>query len=311
MRASDVSTQIRGVLEHIPSGSMFERLCEQCLRGKASDMIAAILDADAPARIFDELSTLDFEGQKMFAALFSDMLEVDRSMEIPSRFSQYLQSHPQLISQMLAGFGSPDISLHCSAMLRSCARDESLAKCLLKQNALARCIDLAQHSQFEISCEAFALLHELLLPESGCCRVAAEHLKDNAKSFFEHYRVLLESSEYATQRQALKHLGCLLLHREFKEAMQVYIQDMRYLKIHMNLMLSKSTRIQHDNFHIFKVFVANPWKPDNVARTLVRNKPRLAQVLESYNKKIEGDNSFMQDLTAVLQILRGMSEPVA
>jgi calcium binding protein 39 len=286
---------------------MFEGLCEQCLRGKATALVTAILNADAPARIFEELAGLDFEDRKTFAALFADMLDDSISRQTQGSFSNYLQTHPHFISQLLDAFGSADMSLHCSVMLQACARDESLAGCLLQQKALERCIELAEHSDFDISCEAFALLRELLSQKVP----AAAYLDHHAEAILEQYKTLLESKDYTKQRQALKQLGCVLLQREFSDTMQVYVQDIRYLKLHMNLLLSKSPRIQHDNFHIFKVFVANPWKSNKVVRILLKNRVGLMKMLENYRSTIDGDDAFMQDLAAVLKVIEGISEAVA
>lgn len=308
MSSSGSPKRIHGAFDPMCGGVTLDNLCEKCIRGKAKDLVDAILVADVPARLLESLSTLDFEGQKTFAMLFEAMLDVDGSSEVSGRFGNYLQSNPELLSQLLEGFGSPDISLHCGTMLRSCARYPHLISCLLEQGALLKCIELAACvGCFDISCEAFALLHQLLTQTE----VLGKHLETHAETFFERYRLLLESTEYTIQRQALKFLGRLLLERDFMDIMTSYVKDLRFLKIHMNLLRSSSPRIQHDNFHIFKMFVANPWKPDNITRTLLRNQDGLVRLLESYNGKIDGDDAFKQDLPAVMQMLRSMSEPIA
>jgi calcium binding protein 39 len=306
--ASHISPYMHCIFEQLYGSIIVEGSCEECLRGKAKELVAAIVVADVPAKLLATFSALDFEGQKTFASLFDAMLDVDCTSEVPGKFSDYLESHPELLCKLLEGFESPDISLHCGTMLRSCVRYPRLTACLLEQNVLSKCIEIAQNvDRFDISCEAFALLHDFLSQKA----VLAKHLETHAELFLDHYKVLLESSEYTIQRQSLKLLGRLLLERDFMDTMTAYVSDLRFLKIHMNLLRSSSPRIQHDNFHIFKIFVANPWKPENVAKTLLKNKAGLVRVLESYSSKIDGDSSFKKDLPSVTQMLRSMAEPKA
>jgi calcium binding protein 39 len=62
---------------------------------------------------------------------------------------------------------------------------------------------------------------------------------------------LLLSENYVAKRQSLKVLGDLL-GRE-REVLAAYLLSGDNLKIHMNLMRSKSKSIQYDSFMIFQV----------------------------------------------------------
>mmetsp|Transcript_93320 Transcript_93320/g.146728 ORF Transcript_93320/g.146728 Transcript_93320/m.146728 type:complete len:354 (-) Transcript_93320:392-1453(-) len=304
----DLSPYVHCDFEQMYGSIVADGFCEECQRGAAKEFIAAIVVADVPAKLLEVFSSLDFECQKAFASLFQAILDVDCSSESPGSFSEYLVSHPEILARLLEGFGSHEVSLHCGSMLRSCACYPHLAACLMEQSVLLKCIDLAQHvNRFDISCEAFALLRDLLSQKA----VLSKHLETHAEQFLESYKVLLESTQYTIQRQALELLGRFLLDRDFMDTMTIYVQDLRFLKIHMNLLRSNSPRIQHDNFHIFKLFLANPWKPDSIAKTLFKNRAGLVRVLESYSNQIDGDSAFKQDLPAVTEMLRSMSDPVA
>merc|ERR1719162_1630842 len=100
-------------------------------------------------------------------------MQTDASPVGSGKFAVYLSGRPQLRSKLLEGCGAPDLALHCGLMLRSCARSEQLVACLLADGALLKLLGLAQHQCFEISCDAFASLRELLCVPKA---VTAEHL---------------------------------------------------------------------------------------------------------------------------------------
>ncbi|CAM9697541.1 unnamed protein product [Discosporangium mesarthrocarpum] len=66
-------------------------------------------------------------------------------------------------------------------------------------------------------------------------------------------------------------------------ACTVSLQDKENLKMMMNLLRDRSPNIQYEAFHVFKVFVANPRKPPEVTKILVKNKAKLIAYLENFH----------------------------
>ena len=58
-----------------------------------------------------------------------------------------------------------------------------------------------------------------------------------------------------------------------------YIHSAARLMTIMNLLRAKSRSIQFEAFHVFKVFVANPRKPDVVTGILISNRDKLLRFL--------------------------------
>jgi calcium binding protein 39 len=269
----------------------------------SDDMVGDLLQGDVPAVLLSQLSTFGFEAQKNVSDLFIRMLKHDSSSGSQGSFSKYLQSHPQVISQLIQGCGSAEVSLHCGLMLRACARDEHLVPCLFEQDAVSRLLDLTQHQSFEVSSEAFSSLHDLLLSHKA---VAVVHLGAHVEDFFGRFKSMLESTSYTVQRQSLKLLGLVLLDSDFQDVMSAYTEDVQFLKVHMNLFLDSSVRIKQDNFHLFKLFVANPWKPDSVCKTLVKNKAGLVRVLKTLYDGVEKSSGFVEDLDCVIHMIQDL-----
>jgi len=78
------------------------------------------------------------------------------------------------------------------------------------------------------------------------------------------------ASALATLTSALKLLSELLLDRANYMSMTKYIGDPENLKAMMNMLRDKSKNIQFEAFHVFKVFVANPEKPADIAEIQAR-----------------------------------------
>lgn len=53
----------------------------------------------------------------------------------------------------------------------------------------------------------------------------------------------------------------------------------------MNLLRDKSPNIQFEAFHVFKVFVANPKKPEDITQILVNNSKKLIAYLENFQNE--------------------------
>ncbi|KAJ9062634.1 Calcium-binding protein 39-like [Entomophthora muscae] len=126
------------------------------------------------------------------------------------------------------------------------------------------------------------------------------------KQFFDKFKGLLFSTNYATRRLALKLLGDLLLERANFRVMTIYISKKENLKLVMNLLKDKSRNIQLEAFHIFKIFVANPQKAPHIASILKTNKDKLINYMESFHNDKNNDQRFHEEKEYVINQLRSL-----
>ena len=92
----------------------------------------------------------------------------------------------------------------------------------------------------------------------------------------------MRSSNYATRRFALHQLGDLLLDKNNFQSMLEFIRSDQHLKLIMTLLKDSSQAIRLEAFHVFKIFVAYPDKPETVKRILQKNKDKLVEYLETF-----------------------------
>jgi len=121
--------------------------------------------------------------------------------------------------------------------------------------------------------------------------------------------VLLQSRNYVTKRQSLKLLGELLLNRSNFSIMMRYINSSENLKIMMNLLRGNTKAIQFEAFHVFKIFVANPKKSPGIVEILSRNKRKLIEFLQKFQKdKENNDEQFNEEKNTLLNTLNQLED---
>jgi calcium binding protein 39 len=143
---------------------------------------------------------------------------------------------------------------------------------------------------FEVASDAFETLTAMLMQNKG---MVFECLNPNGDAaslarygeLFGMYNRLLQSDNYVLKRQSLKLLSELLLDRDNFAIMMRYIVDRGNLKIIMTLLRHNQPNIQFEAFHVFKVFVANPEKPNDIVEILALNKARLIAFLRGFQNE--------------------------
>lgn len=66
--------------------------------------------------------------------------------------------------------------------------------------------------------------------------------------------------------------------------------------------------VQYEAFHVFKVFVANPNKSDEVKRILVKNRGRLLKFLPGFLEGRTDDDQFLDEKSFLLRQIENLPE---
>lgn len=236
------------------------------------------------------LDAIDFESSKHVVDLLGHVMRRQVGSYNPA--AQYLLSNPQILVSLLNGYSKPDRAIHYGAILRDACRHEALAKVVLLSPEFYQLFVYVQGTAFDVSSDAFSTLKDLLTRHKS---LVAEFLTMHYDEFFKHYSKLIEADNYVTNRQALKLLGELLLERHNFSIMTRYIADPENLKTMMNLLKSEKKQIAFEAFHCFKVFVANPNKPQSVHMILLRNQEKLVSFLTKFQTERTEDRQFNEE----------------
>uniref|UniRef100_UPI00358F6769 calcium-binding protein 39-like isoform X2 n=2 Tax=Myxine glutinosa TaxID=7769 RepID=UPI00358F6769 len=254
--------------------------------------------------LVNHLQLIDFEGKKDVAQIFNNILR--RQIGSRSPTVEYICSNPHVLFTLLQGYESLEIALHCGVMLRESIRHEPLAQILLLSPEFYSLFRYVQMSTFDIASDAFATFKDLLTRHKSLC---AGFLEQNYEQVFGEYEKLLNSENYVTKRQSLKLLGELMLDRHNFKVMTRYISRTENLKLVMNLLRDKSRNIQFEAFHVFKVFVANPSKPQPILDILLKNQTKLLDFLSNFQPDRTDDEQFVDEKTYLIKHIRELRRP--
>jgi len=265
---------------------------------------AASVQPDFAVALVSCLYLLPLETRKSAAHVFANLARRSDG----AAFAAIVASESTILSSLTDAYkdDKADLALISGMMLRETARHEIVAKALLEAPYFWHFFtDFVRLKNFEVASDAFELLKALLV---GHCALAAGFIETNYTKFVLHYNQLLQSENYITCRESLRLLGELLLERANFSTMMKYISDPENLKILMRLLRNKKTRIQVEAFHVFKVFVANPRKPDAVTLILFNNKDKLVAFLCNFHNERE-DEQFAEEKALVVDTLVGLAKP--
>jgi len=268
---------------------------------RGARVAAAVAQTNFAVGLVTCLGILPLEVRKNAAHVFSNLARRPDS----NAFAVIIVREPTILTYLTNAYkdNTADLALICGMMLRESARHEIVAKAILEAPFFWRFFtDFVRLKSFEVASDAFELLKVLLV---GHCALAASFLKRNYESFAAHYNLLLQSENYVTCRESVRLLGDILLQRANFSTMIRYVSDRENLKIFMNLLRSKKSRIQIEAFHVFKVFVVNPRKPIEITLILLNNKNKLV----SYLRKFHNDKhnyQFEEEKALVIDTLMGL-----
>ncbi|PIN26163.1 Conserved protein Mo25 [Handroanthus impetiginosus] len=212
--------------------------------------------------------------------------------------SQYLEANLDLIDKLITGYEDPVVALHYGGMLRECIRHQVVARYVLMSEHMKKFFDYIQLPNFDVASDAASTFKELMMRHKS---TVAEFLEENYSWFFADFNSkLLESSNYMTRRQAVKLLGDILLDRSNSGVMTRYVSSKDNIKVLMNLMRESHKSIQIDAFHVFKLFVANQNKPNEIINVLYANKSKLLRFFDGFTLDKE-DEVFETDKAQVIR----------
>ena len=252
------------------------------------------------------LRNIEFDSRKIVVLLFNSLLK--RKVGNRSPTVDYLLSRHKIIVALMRGPETPEISLNTGLMLREAIKHEAVARSVLYDPLFWKYFDYVNTDSFETSTDAFATLNDLL----------AQH-KQLVGSFFSNDQIvskfisginkLITNGNYVTKRESTKLLADLIMIKLNYNLMTKYVNDVENLKIIMLILGDRSKNIQLEGFNVFKVFVANPKKEKAVIDILAKNRNKLLQFLDSFNKE-RNDDLFIAEKEFIIQQIQALPKIV-
>ncbi|KAE8962836.1 hypothetical protein PR003_g28095 [Phytophthora rubi] len=248
------------------------------------------------------LGQLTFETRKYVGNVF-------RAMTVHNLrgFIELIGERPDIMRWLVEGYRNNETALICGSMLRDCFEYQTLTMIFLKDlepefEFLFKVT--MENSNFDISADALINISRLLTVHK---KATVQILDTSFDRVFGLLNGLLTSENYATRRQALQLLSELLLDPVNFTVMQRYVASRNNLKQVMLLLREPSDALRMDAFHVFKIFVANPNKSNEVEQLLVRNCEKLLAFVSDFGKA-EVSRDFLQERSLLVFALERMAE---
>ncbi|CAI0560003.1 unnamed protein product [Linum tenue] len=241
---------------------------------QVSQLVIEICKEDVLTLMVHELLNLGWAARKDLVHCWSILLK--HKVESTHCCVEYIENHLELLDFLVVSYDSKDIALNCGQMLRECIKFPTLAKYILDSACFELFFKFVELPNFDVASDAFSTFKDLLSKHDT---IVAEYLTAHYSEFFDLYDKLLTSPNYVTRRQSVKLLSEFLFEPPNSSIMKRFILEVHYLKVMMTLLKDSSKTIQIYAFHIFKVFVANPNKPQEVKMILARNHEKLVELL--------------------------------
>ncbi|EXJ67782.1 calcium binding protein 39 [Cladophialophora psammophila CBS 110553] len=304
----------------------------ECSPEQVHQLVHCIIQEDILFELAKSIRLLPFEARKDAQIIFSHILRYKASststssqsgQSEPSAISYLVLQRPEIIIELCRGYEYPQSAMPCGTILRQALAYDTIAAVILYDESqpgekAVRLKDLdvsrkqtgkgvfwkffewINKSSFEVSADAFTTFREILTKHK---QLVSQYLTTNYTLFFTQYYnpILLLSPSYVTKRQSIKLLGELLLDRSHYIIMTQYVSSADHLKLTMTLLKDDRKMVQYEAFHVFKVFVANPNKSDEVKRILVKNRGRLLRFLPTFLEGRTDDDQFLDEKSFLLR----------
>ena len=296
-------------------------------------LIHSIIQEDLLYDISKSVRLLPFEARKDTQILFSHILRfkpANAAAGDPSAISYLVLQRPEIIIELCRGYNHAQSAMPCGQILRQALASDTIAAVILYDESQPgeRAVQLKEvdvgkrqtgkgtfwnffqwinKGSFEVSADAFTTFRDILTKHK---QLVSQYLATNYDLFFgQHYNpILLLSQSYVTKRQSIKLLGELLLDRSNYVIMTQYVASGDNLKLTMNLLKDDRKMVQYEAFHVFKVFVANPNKSDEVRRILIKNRGRLLRFLPNFLDGRTDDDQFLDEKSFLVRQIELLPE---
>ncbi|XP_020976205.1 calcium-binding protein 39 isoform X2 [Arachis ipaensis] len=250
---------------------------------QVSQLVEELCKEDVLTLIIHKLPTLGWEARKDLVHCWTILLK--HKVDDKHCCVEYVEQHLELLDFLVVCYDNKEIALTCGTMLRECIKFQTLSRYILESATFVLFFKFVELPTFDVASDAFSTF-----------------------KFFDLYEKLLTSPNYVTRRQSLKLLSDFLLEAPNSQIMRRYILEVRYLKVMMTLLTDSSKNIQLSAFHIFKVFVANPNKPQDVKLILAKNREKLVDLLQNLSPgKGAEDEQFEEEKEFIIKEIEKIS----
>lgn len=226
--------------------------------------------------LVSQFGELDFESKRHATAIFSYLLKYQTMQD-------FVHDHASIMTILVHGYASTQYIFMYGTMLRDCLRFEALNRIFLHSPDIFGLFRYLDHANFEVAQDAFVSFREAITKHK---HVTLTFLETHYDAFMDEYKKLMLSAHYITKRMAVKLLTELLLGKTMFRIMTRFVNEADKYEWVVLDMFDTHKNIQVEAFHLFKLFVLNPKKSDDVRALLLAQRVHLLQYLQHWDTRM-------------------------
>ena len=202
----------------------------------------------------------------------------------------YLMKKPELLQILLSFFQQPLVSNISHILIRTCLKSEEFTRFLYHSGIVGSFVQYLSGDNFDRLSTAFTTYESMLMTHP---EISSEFFNEQWQLYSIQFKQLMSSPNYLVQLTFLPILLKFITNEPCRFVFYLFLSDLEHLQLIMIMLLSTSKKIQNHSYNIFKLFVLNPRKSEQIKNTLKDNKFKLIKYLKDF--KIEEGNQELED----------------
>jgi len=202
----------------------------------------------------------------------------------------YLINNPDVLNRLLTFFQHPLVSTVSHVLVRTCIKSEQFTRYLYQSGVVGSFVQYLSGDSFDSLSTSFTTYECMLMSHP---HISAEFFNEMWQIFSIQFKQLMHSPNYLVQLTFLPILYKFIVIEEARLVFYLFLSDLESLQLIMTMLLSTSKKVQTHAYSIFKLFIINPRKTEQIKSTLKANKSKLIKYLKDF--KFDDGNQELED----------------
>lgn len=214
--------------------------------------------------------------------------------------SSYLLTHQEAFNTLFSYIDDPKLFSVANIIIRDCVHDEQFLRYMFENQYFFSFIRFLTGNNFELLTSAYKTYEAMLVTNSD---ISSRYILQQYDIFSLQIKALLSSPSYLVQNLVLPVITKFITADGSKQILLNFVNDPENLCIIIHLLVSKSKRIKEAAYYLFKLFVINPRRNQEVRTVLRNNKVKLEKIIkkvpipEDEEELIEERNTVIHNLS--------------
>ena len=211
----------------------------------------------------------------------------------------YLIQHEQALSTLFSYIDDQNLFSISNIIIRECLSEESFLVYLYEHHYVSSFLRFLNGDNFELLTSAFKTFEMMLMTNK---EISSQFILNDYDIFALEMKVLLASPNYITQMIILPLITNFITAEPCRAILMNFVSDADNMCLIMPHLGSKSKKVRLSAYYLFKLFVINPRRNQNIRKILRKNKDKLTRIIRRLSFP-DDDEELNEERITVIQNL--------